>query len=73
MKHGQNQWRRPNGGRFDSQRNELFGGRHLQRFGGPAFVLIFVALRFLPALFALIRSLHEKGSCLSFKSYNLLQ
>ena len=28
---------------------------------------------FLPALFALIRSWHEKGSCLSPKSYNLLQ
>ena len=63
----------PNGGRFDSQGNELFGGRHVRRFGGPAFVLILVTLRFFPALFALIRSQHEKVRCLSFNSYNLLR
>ena len=43
-----------NGGRFDSQRNELPRGRHVRRFGEAAFVLILVTLRFLPELFALI-------------------
>ena len=38
-----------------THKNKLFSGRHLRRFGGPALVLIFVTLRFLPALFALIR------------------
>ena len=56
-----------------TQRNELFGGRHVRKFGGPAFVLILVTLKFLPALFAFIRPWHEKGPYLSFKSYNLLQ
>ena len=37
----------------------------------PAFVLILVTLRFLPALFAVIRLLHKKGSCPSPTSYNL--
>ena len=33
----------------------LFSGSPIRRFGGPAFVLILVTLRFLPALLALIR------------------
>ena len=35
--------------------NELFRGMPIRRFGGPAYVLQFVTLRFSPALFALIR------------------
>ena len=38
-----------------TQRNELFGGRHVRQFGGPAFVLILVTLSVVPALFAFIR------------------
>ena len=47
-----------------TQRNELFGGKHVRRFGGPAFVLILVTSKFTHALFALIRPQHEKESCL---------
>ena len=38
----------------------------------PAFVLIFVTIRFLPLLFALIRPQHKKRPRLSFMSYTLL-
>ena len=54
-------------------KNELFSGRPILRFGGLAFVLIFVTLRSLAALFALIRPQHEKGPYLSPNTYNLLQ
>ena len=37
------------------KKNGLFGGRHVRRFGGPAFVLILVTIKIFLALFALIR------------------